>query len=236
MKSRKGVRPFDKYQDFYWRKAKVMSLLTEKQTKFCYEWVIHRSDIKAAVNAGYANSRLGAYETRNKPHVREFIGILLEEKMRVYEITLDNIFRELAKIAFSNSFDYISFTPDGQPYVDLTKVTPEQAAALSEITVDDYVDGRGDEARDVKKVRIKLHDKRSALVDLAKFKMIMEAEPNKYHTIDGKGEIIGEKLTDNERRRRIARLLGLEGSRGIGQVTDVQPEPANVDPEPGAAD
>ncbi len=37
---------------------------------------------------------------------------------------------------------------------------------MQEVTVDDNVEGRGDGKREVKRVRIKLADKRAALVDL----------------------------------------------------------------------
>ena len=235
MQSFKGERPNDPNWEFYQRKAYVMMKLTDKQIKFAYAWMVHRNDQKASIEAGYSGNALNAFQYRNKPHIREFIGILLEEKMRVYEITLNNIFKELAKIAFSNSFDYVSFTKDGDPFVDLSKVTPEQAAAIAELSVDDYVEGRGDDARDVKKVRVKLHDKRSALVDLAKLKMIVDADPTKYVLIDQKGDSNVERLSDTERRRRLARVLGLQKLGGIGQITDVDAEPA-VDPESGTTD
>ena len=41
-------------------------------------------------------------------------------------------------------------------------------SALSEVTVDDYIDGRGEGAREVKRIKIKLCDKKGALVDLGK--------------------------------------------------------------------
>ena len=47
-------------------------------------------------------------------------------------------------------------------------------------TVDDYIDGRGENARDVRKVKFKLADKRAALMDIAKlFGWITEKRENK---------------------------------------------------------
>ena len=47
--------------------------------------------------------------------------------------------------------------------IDLSTATRDQLAALTEITVEDYTDGRAEDAREVKRVRIKMADKRAAL-------------------------------------------------------------------------
>jgi hypothetical protein len=41
-------------------------------------------------------------------------------------------------------------------------------AAVQEITVEEYVNGRGEDARVVRRTKFKLHDKRAALVDLGR--------------------------------------------------------------------
>jgi phage terminase small subunit len=75
---------------------------------------------------------------------------------------------ELSKIGFANMKDYMRVGPHGDPVLDFSAITRDQAAALIEVTVDDYVDGRGEDARDVRKVKFKLADKRAALMDIAK--------------------------------------------------------------------
>jgi hypothetical protein len=59
--------------------------------------------------------------------------------------------------------DYMRVGPDGDPVLDCSKLTRDQAAALQEVTVDTYTNGRGDDAREVKRVKFKLADKLRAL-------------------------------------------------------------------------
>src|SRR5271154_1786337 len=77
--------------------------------------------------------------------------------------------------------DYMKIDPaTGDPRLDWSGLTREQASALTEVTVDDYIDGRGENARDVRKVKFKLGDKRAALMDIAKlFGWIVEKRENK---------------------------------------------------------
>jgi hypothetical protein len=78
------------------------------------------------------------------------------------ETTQDEIAAELRKLGFSNLLDYFHITPDGAPVIDLSMLTRAQAAALTEIQVEDA------KGKQPGKVRIKLSEKRQALVDLAK--------------------------------------------------------------------
>jgi Tn3 transposase DDE domain len=56
---------------------------------------------------------------------------------------------ELAKLGFANMLDFMRPGKDGDPHLDFSALTRDQAAALAEVTVDDFVDGRGEGARDV---------------------------------------------------------------------------------------
>src|SRR5690606_15370686 len=55
-------------------------------------------------------------------------------------------------------------TPDGDPYLDLSKASKEDLAHITEVTIEDFVDKReiDDEgnviARDVRRVKVKLAD------------------------------------------------------------------------------
>jgi phage terminase small subunit len=52
--------------------------------------------------------------------------------------------------------------------VDLSAATDDQLRATQEITVEDYLDGRGKDARQVRRTKIKLADKQSAIERLNK--------------------------------------------------------------------
>ena len=97
-------------------------------------------------------------------------------------ITTEQVIEELAKIGFANMLDYARINGEGEPFIDLSEVTRDQAAAIASFTVEDFVDARSAEdtaepqpqggelrrrrGREVRKVTFKLHDKRAALVDI----------------------------------------------------------------------
>lgn len=90
-----------------------------------------------------------------------------------YSKTAHDVVEELIKLGFSNMNDYIKLNNEGFPYVSLEGVSPEKMAAVQELTVETYVEKRmgedGEpEDREVKKVKLKLHDKRGPLVDVGK--------------------------------------------------------------------
>ncbi len=75
--------------------------------------------------------------------------------------------QELARLGFANMLDYIGINGEGLPYVDLSSLTREQAAAIAEFTIE-TLPPREDDGPPVTRVRFKLHPKVSALAELAK--------------------------------------------------------------------
>lgn len=94
-----------------------------------------------------------------KPSVAAKIQAAMDERGERVQVTADNVLAEIAKLAFANIGDYVTVQEDGTAYVDLSTLTPAQAAAIAEIQVDEYVEGKGEDTRNVKRVKIKLLDK-----------------------------------------------------------------------------
>lgn len=144
--------------------------LNGKQKRFVEEYLIDLNATQAAIRAGYSEKTARQMGTENlaKPVISAAIEEAIAKRAERTEITQDMVLRELAKIGFSNMQDYMKTTPDGDPYLDFSNLTRDQSAALTEVTVEDYFEGRGEDARAVKRVKFKLADKRAALVDIGK--------------------------------------------------------------------
>jgi phage terminase small subunit len=132
---------------------------------------------QANVAAGYRNgNRKAAWITRQNPKIAARIVELTEEKLAAermareraqqkYDLSADRILGELARIALANMQDYVTVGPDGETrFIDPARLSRDQAAALQEMTIEEFTD-RGKTKR---RVRYKLADKRAALVDIGR--------------------------------------------------------------------
>jgi hypothetical protein len=75
--------------------------------------------------------------------------------------------QELAALGFSSVKSFTQVTSGGDPYIDMSDMNEDQWAAVAEIDVHEYTEGRGDDSRDVKRVKVKNHPKLNALLKLA---------------------------------------------------------------------
>ncbi len=169
--------------------------LTPKQKRFVEEYLADKelNATKAAINAGYSEKTARQQGARllTNVDIQNAIQEAQNKRSERVEITQDDVLKELIKLGFSNMLDYVQVSSDGLAYVDLSTLTREQAAAIQEITVDEYTEGKGEGARDVKKVKVKLADKKSALELIGKHLTMFKDRVE--HT--GKdGEPIGVKV------------------------------------------
>jgi phage terminase small subunit len=148
--------------------------LDARERRFVDEYIIDLDAKRAALVAGYSATMAAtkAYQWvssgQRKPHVYAAVLAAMDKRSKRTEITADRVLRELELLGFCNMQDYMRATEQGDPYLDFSGLTRDQAAALAEVTVEDFRDGRGEESRDVRRVKFKLSDKRAALVDIGK--------------------------------------------------------------------
>ena len=83
--------------------------MTEKQKRFCHEYLIDLNATQAAIRAGYSESRASeiGYQLLQKTTVSEAISEALAERSRRTGINQDRVIQELARIAFVKITDVV---------------------------------------------------------------------------------------------------------------------------------
>ncbi|WP_168395140.1 terminase small subunit [Acinetobacter indicus] len=179
-----------------------MPKLTAKQQRFVEEYLIDLNATQAAIRAGYSEKTAQQMGSENllKPVIAEAIQEAQNKRAERTEITQDMVLQELAKIGFSNMLDYMTKTDSGDLVPDFSALTRDQAAAISEITVETYTEGRGEDAEEVKRVKFKLGDKRAALVDMGRHLGMFKDK------IEHSGKIEISDISDDALDKRIQEL------------------------------
>jgi phage terminase small subunit len=138
--------------------------LTDKQIRFCEEYLIDLNATQAAIRAGYSEKTAGQIGEQNlkKLEIQSHIQKRQKELQAKTGITQERVLKELAAIAFS---DVRKFYDEDGRLKQITELDDDVAAAMSgmdieELTVDGNLIGT------VKK--IKRWDKTKSLEMLAK--------------------------------------------------------------------
>jgi len=138
---------------------------------FCQERVSGRSIIDSYVAAGFKRDTGNATVLNGKPHIQERLAELKTAAAERVEITQAMVLAELGKIGFSDIRKL--FTDDGK-LKHVTMLDDDAAAAIQSIEVDTVKrrklkDGEEHDETEIEgTIKVKLWDKRSALVDIGK--------------------------------------------------------------------
>lgn len=143
-------------------------LKNSRHERFAQELASGKTATEAFRIAGYRPNDGNCGRLKKKEQISTRVAEILDGAARRVEITRAKVLEELSRIGFANMIDYVRTTDAGDVYVNLSALDRERAAPIQEVVVDTYVEGRGEEAREVKRTRFKLADKRAALVDIAK--------------------------------------------------------------------
>lgn len=136
-----------------------------------YKKVYPKSSRHAAETAWSRLLKLAEFAARHA----ELTGAVTAAAVSDAVMSAREVLEELSKLGRANMLDYMRTDKGGDPVLDFSALTRDQAAALSEVTVEDFMDGRGDDAREVRRVKFKLHDKRAALNDLGRHHKLFNA-------------------------------------------------------------
>lgn len=189
--------------------------LTPKQERFVEEYLVDLNATQACIRAGYSKKTAGAIGTENlsKPLIQQAISEKRSELSERTAVTAEKVVAALATVAFANIGDYFSVDSNGSPCLNFEDLTPEQTAAISEVTVEQFVVGKGEDARPAIKVKFKLHDKLRGLEQLGKYLALFVTRVEHLGAVT-----IQHELSDRERMRRMALFL-LE-DQGSGTVIE----------------
>lgn len=134
--------------------------------RFVDEFMVDGNARLAAIRAGYSShaANNAGQKLKNDPRLKIIIAEREVERYKSLGVTKERILEELASIAFHNLKDYIEIDETGNSYFNFDKMTPAQAAALTEFTTE-TTKGR----YPVQKMKVRSSDKLAALEKLGKY-------------------------------------------------------------------
>ena len=136
--------------------------MTPKQQRFVEEYLVDLNATQAAIRAGYSAKNAGkiGFQLLEKTRIAEAISAGQRSRFKRLDIDADMVVQELAKVGFANAGDYFDWGPGGIKVRDKADLTPEQQAAVAEVSETTTKDGGT--------VRVKLHNKLDALEKLGR--------------------------------------------------------------------
>ena len=139
----------------------------QKMTRLAEEYFHNGQNLVEAMKVvGYK----AGLHSRNKlmldPIFKARLKELQTETRQRYQLDEDWVIQRLMNIGDSSLGDIVKKLRDN--HYDLSQLSFNERYAISEFAEEFYTEGRGDEALEVKKVKIKVYDKVSALVALCR--------------------------------------------------------------------
>lgn len=199
--------------------------LTAKQRAFVREYLLDLNATQAAIRAGYSEKTAYSvgHENLSKPEIVAAIDAAMKLRAERTDITADRVLKELAKIGFADIRKAVKWqsamiteedNPEGGDIAVIKTVVTNTIQMVASEELDDETAAAIAEVSQnaTGGVKIKLHDKRAALVDIGKH-LGMFREKVEVTGKDG-GPIEVADMTDIERARRVAFALAQAANAG----------------------
>lgn len=151
--------------------------LTDKQKRFCEEYLLDLNATQAAIRAGYsaktANEQAGRLLVNVS--IQNYISELQKERSERTQVTADRVITEFAKLGFSNIRKYTNADWSIKPLDEIAEVDTSCIQSVK-TTVNEGASQDGEVLWKKTTVELKLHSKQAALDSLAKHTGIYKAD------------------------------------------------------------
>ncbi len=191
--------------------------LTPKQRAFVREYLIDLNATQAAIRAGYAELSASAEGSRLLANVKVAAAVEAAMKSRAErtDITADRVLKELAKIGFADIRRAVKWqsamiteedNPDGGDIAVIKTVVTNTVQMVASEELDDETAAAIAEVSQntTGGVKIKLHDKRAALVDIGRHLGMFKDRVE--HSGPNGGPIEMREVSDLDRAKAMAFL------------------------------
>ncbi len=144
--------------------------LSEKQDRFCREYVIDGNAYQAALRADYSETtaRVKSGAWLGKVRIKQRIDELKARITKKLDVTAERVVAELAKLGFSNINDFVVIDEDGETsFKSFEGMEIDKLAAVESIKVSKTENKDGD--RQYTTTNFKLYNKADALEKLCRY-------------------------------------------------------------------
>ena len=156
--------------------------LTDKQLRFCEEYVVDMNATQAAIRAGYSEKTANEQASRLLANVsvQEKISLLKKELSEKTGVNAQMVINELARIAFGDV--RCMFSADNN-LLDIRQLEDKEAATIASVEIFEEFSGRGENKTFIGYTKkVKMWDKVAALDKLGKYFGIYERDNNQKQT------------------------------------------------------
>lgn len=148
-------------------RSKINKPLAPNQARFVEEYLIDLNATAAAERAGYADKNCGR-QLMMRPNVKLAVLKAMGTRSEKMEIKAETTLRELANVAFSDIGEVMDFTGDTPKLKPAWQISEKARRALASVKVSRFINGTGEDAKEVEVTEFKFWDKLSALEKLCK--------------------------------------------------------------------